>query len=302
MLRPPSAVALFNGARHRAIHVIEAAILNALMRFFAWLPVDRASALGAYVGRTLMTRTRFSRRALRNLKYAMPENSDAENRRIISAMWDNLGRALAEYPHLAEICSPDSGRVEVVNGAVLAGLRTDGRPGIVFGGHFGNWEVGPAMIHQLVGPSLLSIYRAANNPLIDRLMRRMRGSQQAVPKGAEGGREVLRHLRRDGHLGILVDQKLNDGIAVPFFGHDAMTAPAIARLGLRFECPLVPARLERLDGARFRLTILPPIEVEGTGDAPQDVLAAMTRINALIETWVRAKPEQWLWVHRRWPN
>ena len=94
---------------------------------------------------------------------------------------------------------------------------------------------------------------------------------------------------------------MNDGIAVPFFGRDAMTAPALARLGLRFRCPIVPIRTERLDGARFRFTVLPPLEMADTGDQAADVLTTMTRVNATIESWVRARPEQWLWLHRRWP-
>jgi KDO2-lipid IV(A) lauroyltransferase len=217
-------------------------------------------------------------------------------------MWDNLGRAVAEYPHLDWICAAESGRVEIVNEGAVTELLTDGRPGIVFGGHFGNWEVGPSTIHRLMGPSLVSVYRGANNPLVDRLLRHWQRSRRAVAKGAEGGRDLLRHLNRGGHVAMLVDQKLNDGIAVPFFGRDAMTAPAIARLGLRFGCPVVPIRTERLRDARFRFTVLSRLEIADTGDAAADVLTVMTRVNAMIESWIRARPEQWLWLHRRWAN
>ncbi|MFI4988671.1 MAG: lysophospholipid acyltransferase family protein, partial [Alphaproteobacteria bacterium] len=86
----------------------------------------------------------------------------------------------------------------------------------------------------------------------------------------------------------------------PFFGHDAMTAPAIARLALRFNCPIVPVLVERLRGARFRFTVMPPLHAVDTGDVAADVLATMTRINGMIESWIRARPEQWLWIHRRW--
>ena len=101
---------------------------------------------------------------------------------------------------------------------------------------------------------------------------------------------------------MLVDQKQNDGIAVPFFGRDAMTAPAIARIGLRFGCPLLPIAVERLSGARFRVTVMPALNLAATGNVALDVLAGMTRVNALIEDWIRARPEQWLWLHRRWPQ
>ena len=232
----------------------------------------------------------------------MPENPDSENRRIVRAMWENLGRAVAEYPHLAQICAPASGRVEIVNGEAVTRLLAGDKPAILIGGHFANWEVGPSTVHHLMGSSLLSVYRAASNPWVDRLLRRRFVSRRAVAKGAEGGRALVRHLRQGGHVAMLVDQKQNDGIAVRFFGQDAMTAPAIARLGQRFRCPIVPIRVERLDGARFRFTVTPAIEVIDTGDATADVLATMTTVNAIIEDWVRVRPEHWLWLHRRWPQ
>ena len=101
---------------------------------------------------------------------------------------------------------------------------------------------------------------------------------------------------------MLVDQKMNDGIAVPFFGRAAMTAPALAQLGLRYRCPVVPVRLERLAGCRFRVTIHPPLSFPDTGDQAADVRTTMTAVNALLEGWIRAGPEQWLWLHRRWPD
>jgi len=296
------ATELSGGVWRRVVEHAAAAALAGLMAVFAALPVDWASAVGGAIGRTIGPRLGVSRRALRHLRLALPVNDAGEQQRILRAMWDNLGRSMAEYPHLVTICAPGSDRVEIVNGDILTSMAGSGRAGIVFGGHFGNWEVGPWMIHQLVGPSLMSVYRAVNNPSVDRLLRRFRGDRREVPKGAEGGRELLRHLRNGKHLGILVDQKLNDGIAVPFFHRDAMTAPAIARFALRFGCPLVPARLERLAGARFRITVLPPVPVIDTGDAVADTLTIMTTINGLIEDWVRARPEQWLWLHRRWPD
>jgi Kdo2-lipid IVA lauroyltransferase/acyltransferase len=280
----------------------EAAGLLAIMTLFGLLPVDRASAIGGWIGRTIGPRLGISPRALRNLRRAMPANSEAENRRIVHGMWDNLGRSVAELPHLEAISAVGSERVEIVNGEHAAALREAGQPVILFGGHFANWEVGSSTIHRLLGPSLLSVFRASNNPWADRVLRRRMTARRAVAKGADGGRDVLRHLRRGGHIGMLVDQKMNDGIAVPFFGHDAMTAPAIARLALRFNCPIVPVRIERLNGTRFRFTVLPPLTLNDTRDTADNVRTTLARITAVIEEWIVARPEQWLWLHRRWPR
>jgi KDO2-lipid IV(A) lauroyltransferase len=109
-------------------------------------------------------------------------------------------------------------------------------------------------------------------------------------------------LRRGAHLTMLADQKMNDGIPVPFFGRPAMTAPALAALALRFDCDLLPARVERLSGARFRLTVFPPLPLPRSGDHHADVATLMTRVNQTLERWVRDRPEQWFWLHRRWPD
>jgi KDO2-lipid IV(A) lauroyltransferase len=280
----------------------EAAGLVAVMGVFACLPVDWASATGGSIARTIGPRLGMSRRALRNIRAAPPEAGDVEHRRILRGMFDNLGRTVAEFPHMGWICAAESGRVEIVDTCDLAEFKANGKPGLLFSGHFANWEAGSTVIHRLMGASLLSVYRAANNPAVNWLLRQRLGTRQAVPKGTIGGRDLVRRLREGGHVGMLVDQKLNDGIAVPFFGRDAMTAPAIARLALHFHAPIVPVRIERLAGARFRFTVLPRLAASETGDATADALTTMTRINLVIESWVRDRPEQWLWLHNRWPD
>ena len=95
---------------------------------------------------------------------------------------------------------------------------------------------------------------------------------------------------------------MNDGIPVLFFGRLAMTAPALAILALRFDCDVLPLRVERLNGARFRVTVFPPLPLPRSGEPRADAAALMARVNAILEEWIRDRPEQWLWVHRRWPD
>jgi len=101
---------------------------------------------------------------------------------------------------------------------------------------------------------------------------------------------------------MLVDQKMNDGIPVPFFGRDAMTAPALARLALRFDCAVVPVRVDRLARARFRITAEPPLPLPRSGERARDTAALMRSVNAVLERWIRERPDHWLWLHRRWPD
>jgi len=274
------------------------------LALFGALSIDRASALGGWLGRAIGPHTGISRVAARNLRRAFPEMSDGEAAAVIRGMWDNLGRVVAEYPHLGELGSfAAGGRVEVIGAEYVDRLRDDGIGGIFFAAHLGNWEI-PSLFAACRGVPLTHIYRAANNPYVEPIIQRLRAPVGGThhPKGTAGARELVRSLSRGGHLAMLVDQKLNDGIAVPFFGRDAMTAPALAQLALKYRCPVLGARLERLGGARFRLTFQPPMELPDTGDRAADVAETMRRVNAIIEDWIRARPEQWLWLHRRWPD
>jgi KDO2-lipid IV(A) lauroyltransferase len=287
---------------YRAGHVVQAALLAIFLGICRILPVDWASALGGWIGRTLGPRMGQNRKALRNLARAMPENSPEENRRIIRGMWDNLGRVVAEYPHLPRICAKlEGGRLEILGMDHIREMISDGKPGLLFAGHLANWEVAPfCALHA--GLELGLIYRAPNNQPVDWMLRRLRKSSRQFRKGKDGARHMISLLRSGGHGAMLVDQKMNDGIPVPFFGRDAMTAPAIAQFGLRLGAVLVPTRTERLEGARFRITVFPPLTMKRTGNRSGDELAVMSEINGLIEDWVRRKPEQWLWLHRRWPD
>lgn len=268
---------------------------------FRLLPLDAASAFGGWFGRSFGPRFPAHKKAVRNLARAMPELSPAEQQAALHGMWDNLGRVIAEYVHLADI--RDAGRIEVVGVEHLAAVRDSGKPAIFFSAHYGNWEVMGLMATQH-GLPLVQVYRAANNPLTEEMLQALRkpvGGRQ-IPKGMQAARELLKALKQNECLAMLVDQKLNNGVAVPFFGRDAMTAPAIADLALRSGCPVVPAYVERLGGARFRVTVEAPVTLDDTGNREQDTYNGLLMINRKIEAWIRKHPDHWFWVHQRWPK
>ena len=286
-------------------HLAEAAAALAGFALFRILPIDAASALGASIARAIGPRVPMSRHAVANLRAAFPDLAPDEIAGIVRGVWDTVGRTFAEFPHLDAIAK-DAGtpgaRVAVEGRDTLAAVRAGGAA-LLFSAHLANWELFAAVLPAL-GVPYAQIYRDPNNPAVSWLARKVRrvAPEDRVPKGAEGARMALAVLGRGGRLGMLVDQKMNDGIAVPFFGRDAMTAPALARFALRFGCPVVPVRLERTGGARFRVTFYPPLPLDDTGDRAADVAAIMARVNRVIEGWIRERPDQWLWIHRRWPD
>src|SRR6201999_3574032 len=120
------------------------------------------------------------------------------------------------------------------------------------------------------------VYRPPNNPYIDRWLVEQRiknGPAAQIAKGPAGTRKIFTLLRRGEAIFLLTDQKTNEGIAAPFFGREAMTTPAPAMLALKLGSVLLPASNERLPGARFRMTIYPPLQYTPTGDQDRDVYA-----------------------------
>ncbi len=289
----------------RIRYFFEYLLVRFVYALFGLLSLDRSSALGGWIGRTVGPHLAITQRAHDNLAHALPELSGQDRDRVIGDMWDNLGRIFGEYPHLGAIRLYDGehSHVEVIGAEHVDRLLEDGNGALFFSAHLGNWEI-VSLGATRRGVDLIQIYRTANNPWVERLIQRARapigGRQHA--KGTRGTRHMLRALKRGEQVAMLVDQKYNEGIAIPFFGRDAMTTPAVAELALRFQVPVIPARVERLAGARFRLTVYPPLDLPDTGDRQADVRSVMMTINQTLEQWIRDRPGQWLWLHRRWPK
>jgi KDO2-lipid IV(A) lauroyltransferase len=281
---------------------LEAVFYDLFMAVVRLLPVDWTSAFGAALLKTLGPLTRTHGVADTNLRIAFPEMTKAERDALLVKVWDNVGRVFAEFPVMDRL-TPASGRVEVINGERLDAIRESGKPVVFVSGHFSNWEIMPATIVHYGVPCQMT-YRAANNPYVDRRIKESRaryGVRLFAPKGGEGARELLEGMHHGDSVALMNDQKFNGGIAAPFFGRTAHTAPGPTRLALRFGTVLQPMSVRRLNGARFQVVVHDPIELEQTGDKSADIEAGVRKVNAFVEALVRERPEEWFWVHRRWP-
>lgn len=270
------------------------------MYWFFWLlGIDLASALGARIARVFGPLLKVHRVANENLRLAMPELSEAERKKILSEMWDNLGRVAAETSHIPSLNGEKfKARVTMHGTEHLEIAKQPTHGTIIFSGHLANWELAPKSAFEY-GIPLVLMYRTANNPWVEKLYRFTRRNSHAglFAKGKEGAIATVRAIKNNKPVGMLVDQKMNEGIPVPFFGRDAMTAQAIAEFALKYGTPLIPARVVRTKGAYFDVTVYPALVTEG-----KDPTTIMREVNVLLEGWIREHPAQWMWVHKRWPK
>ncbi len=270
-------------------------------------PVRASNAMGALC-RAIGPRLPLSRVADANLRAALPHLTAPARAGIIRSMWENLGRTAGEFPHLADLPKDSASGPgwEMVNDHLLHAQAARGGPAIFVSGHIGNWEMLPPAV-AWYGMPFSSVYRQASNTAIDAVILdlRRRAMGQSVPmfaKGAKGARAAFAHMRRGGYLGMLTDQKMNDGIEARLFGLPAMTAPAAAALAVRFGCPVIPGRVQRIGPARFRLIVDEPLLPRAGADTQEAVAELTQAINDRLEQWITERPAEWLWVHRRFPK
>ena len=277
---------------------VEAVLFYPLAALVWVLPVAVASAVGGAVFGTLGPISPWNRRVMFNIGYAMPEKSIAEKRQISKQAWQNLGRVMGEFFHIRQML--DKGYVDIEG----AELLDPARGGFMVSAHLGCWEVGssPAVIRKL---PLGAVYRPINNPLIAPMLKgRLKEIDYVYEKGPQGARGMAETLKKKGFFCMVVDQKLREGMMLDFFGHKASTPIAHVKLALRMNVPIFMIHVVRGKGCRQRVTVIPlehGIPPGRESDTPENVAAIATRINAIIEDWIRQNPGQWLWHHRRWP-
>jgi len=274
-----------------------------------WAPVslmspDRASNFGGWIGRKIGPRLSQHKVALSNLRRAFPDWDEDQIKKTALEAWENVGRTAGELPHLSKL-NPyaENSRLEVIDPEHLDTAEKSDKGAVLVSGHFANWEVMASAICNRPVDCLVT-YRALNNPHIDRRLNDLRqsyGIRTLAPKGL-GTRRLMRTLGQGRAVAFLNDQKFREGVAVPFFGHDAMTAPGPTRLAIRYEVPIIPMSTVRTGPCRFRVTVHPPILPRANGDADADTIATVTEITAFIEARIRENPSQWFWMHRRWPK
>jgi Kdo2-lipid IVA lauroyltransferase/acyltransferase len=282
----------------------EALLYDAFAGFTRALPVDTASDFGGWLLKTLGPLTSVQKTVRRNLELAFPDLDQTARQSLISRQWENTGRTMAGEFAIMDRIVRDKTRIEIVGFDRLEAIAASGKPVIFISGHLSNWEVMNAAILAAKVPYMIT-YRAANNPYVDARIRAGRaayGVTMFAPKGGDGAKDLLAALQRGESVGLMNDQKFNRGVPTLFFGHVAETAPGPTRLAQRFGTVLQPLTIRRLHKARFKVTVHAPIEVDDTGHKLQDIETTVCKISAFIESAVRDNPEEWFWVHKRWPN
>ena len=284
-------------ASDRAVSLLARGTLAGL-RALSW---ERARAAGARLGDGVRGLGLRRRVAQENLALAFPQWSAAERERVLQEHYRELGRVVAEYAHLDRLARAPLGEVFVETGGIEALEPLRGRGAILLSGHYSNFELKGAMVARLNPVDFL--VKPLSNAGVERFIS---GRRAAAGVGCistnDGTRGVYQALAAGRWVAILADQDARQrGLFVPFLGRPASTAVGPARMSLKAGAPIVMGFAVRRPDGRFDLQVEGPLEVTEP-EAPDAVLRLTAHHVAVLEARVRARPELWFWLHRRWKS
>jgi len=284
---------------------LEYAAAWAGLKFMGLLPRPAARFVGAgFAAVSYALRAPLRRSAMINLRLAFPDHTDAQHKRVIRGMIRQIGWMAGEFSQFPKYTRERIERIVVVDGFEnFDAARRVGKGVLFLTGHMSAWELAP-FAQALYGYPLHFLVRPIANKRVDALINdyRCRSGNQPIEKN-RSARTILKVLGEGGTVGVLADHNtdIEESVFVNFFGIPASTTSGLARIALRTDAAVVPGFLSWDEKRRkYRLRFEPAVELARSGDEESDVVENTARFTAVIEEFIRAHPDQWLWVHKRW--
>lgn len=295
---------------------LEYVAARAILGFFGILPRRAAVFLGISIAKIFYPFLGGLRRTgLRSLEIAFPEKSLEEREQILKKSFQNLGRILGEMSQFHRF-TPEKLRAlidiqfqteESLNSPERIEFEADrasGRGVILVGPHLGNWEIGVFAYSAFEHP-VNYLARPLDNPLIEEMLARLRtrfGNRPINKTNSVG--KAIEILNTPGeHIGVLPDVNAHpkEGVFVPFFGIPACTTSGVAMLAIRTNAIIVPmCCIWSEEEKKYKAIYGSRVDPVRTGDRHRDVVETTALYTFEMEKFIRAYPEQWLWIHKRW--
>jgi len=275
-------------------------VVRALVRLFPrWISLGIGDTLGWFF--YLLYRRR-RELAISNLRVAFPSRTERQCREILQSTFSHFGRHVVELLIFTAVnIDQTTNFIEIEGEEWVKQAMAQGKGVMYYTGHFGYWEL-LLMVHALRFKPMIVVARTLDNPLLERLMEKIRtrvGTRATPRHGAI--RVLLKALMNNESVGMLIDQhtQSSSSVMVDFLNRPAATTSALAALALRTGAPVIPVFALPLPGGSYRLIYESPVEPPAKND-PDPVRTYTQRCTNVLEKYVRQYPNLWLWMHRRW--
>ena len=223
-------------------------------------------------------------------------------RTIAKQCFQNLGKTVVEFMRFPRLDKQQIRRYVKLEGVEhVERALAEGKGAIILTGHFGNWELLAASISATIAP-LTPIVRELRSPRLNALVSRYRERAGYTTIDRDTGiRHALRCLKRNELLGIVADVDTTvSGVFVDFFGRRAYTPYSPIAIALKTGAAILPSFIIRQPDGSHRAIIEPPLVLKRTYVKEKDLVINTQRFTKIIESYIRAYPAQWIWMHRRW--
>jgi Kdo2-lipid IVA lauroyltransferase/acyltransferase len=234
-----------------------------------------------------------------NIKKAIPNINLESINNTTKLMWNNYGRVFAEYMFIKDfrIGKLDT-KIKIEGQEILDEIKKINKPVVFISGHFSNFEL-MAMHIEKTGINLSAIYRPLNNIFLNKIMENIRKNyicKNQIKKGIGGIRKLISLKKSNCSTALMIDQRVSEGIKSNLFNQEALTTTIPAQLVKKFNIPVVPIFIERINNINFKMTVSKPINFQNE----TSIKDITDELNRILEKMIIHKPEQWIWSHNRW--
>ena len=282
----------------RLIYLIEFILIQLLFLLFSIIGYKNSSNLGYFIGKYIGPFFRSKSSIKKNLKQAEIKNENNYDL-IANKVLGNYGRIFSEYIFMKDFRNEKLQKYITINGTnILNDIIKEQKRVVFVSGHFNNFEL-MAMQLDKYGINLTALYRPLNNMFLNKTMEKIRTKficQKQIKKGRSGMRELVKNFKAGSSIALMIDQRVREGINVPFFLKPCSTTSIPAQIVKKYDCEIVPIYIERKKGYHFEMTILQPMIF----DKNSSVEMITTRLNETLEQMILKNVDQWIWTHNRW--
>ena len=282
----------------KIIHLIQYIIISILFLLFKIIGFKYSSNLGSFIGKYIGPLVRSKSSIIKNLEKAKI-NKKLNYDKISSNIFSNYGRIFAEYVHLKNFKNGKLNKYFSIEGAEYLNLIKKNKQKVVFvSGHFNNFELMAMQIEKL-GIDCAAIYRPLNNPFLNKTMEKIRVRdicKNQIRKGRAGTREIIKFLSKGTSIALMIDQRVREGVKVPFFREMATTTTIPAQLIKKYNCDVVPIYIERKKSNYFKMYVSKPIKINKS----KNIYEITKYLSFELEKMILKNIDQWIWTHDRW--
>ena len=234
-----------------------------------------------------------------NIKKAFPNINSLVLKKISRSMWKNYGKVFAEFMFMKDFRFGNlANRIEIEGQEILDKIKSSNKQAIFISGHFSNFEL-MAMHLEKSNINLSTIYRPLNNIFLNGIMERIRIKyicKNQIKKGIGGLKKLIKLKKNKFSTALMIDQRVSEGILSNFFNQKALTTTIPAQLVKKFNIPIIPVSIKRIEGLRYRIKINNPIYF-----SKDETIENITdELNKILENMIIKNPEEWIWSHNRW--